>query len=396
MKTWLRDIFMNVFSFLLGTKALILPKQKGLILFGAHNGNRFSDNPAVLYQHVLKNNKELRPVWLTNNNDVIDQVKKLGGEAYKRRSLKGIWLSLITPIYITSHNVKDVLMYIPFKKTPKHIYLHHGIPLRKGWLDLKDAPKKSKKSSLDKIESSNYMIAPSKYAAEQQNKLLPIGINHFAITGLPRNDIFFDNSFDVEKFKRRFELNDFNKVVLYGPTWRPWGATQFFPFADYKIDELVAFLQKENICLVLRPHHVDLKSTDNKDFWESIRGINNIKLITHDLCPDVNEMCMISDALITDYSSMYYDYLIQDKPVVFLIYDYDRYNKEIGFYPDFQKITHGHKPDSQQSFIQALLEISEGKDTFAKERNDLKDRFYLNLDGNSSQRVTKLIIDLIK
>ncbi len=392
---WIREVVMNTFAFFLKVLALIIPKQKKLILFGAHNGTRFSDNPAVLFKYILNTHKELQPVWLTNSDQVIDQVKKIGGKVYKRRSSKGIWLSLRTSLYISSHNIKDVLMYIPLQKKPKHIYLHHGIPLRKGWLNIKDAPKKSIQSTYNKINASNYMIAPSAFAAEQQNKLLPIGVEHFVFTGLPRNDVFFDKNFDKDDLKTQFGLSGFDKVVLYGPTWRPWGATQFFPFEDYDLASLKRFLEEQNMCLVLRPHHVDLNNDTNADFWKSVETVKHIKLITHDICSDVNHLCMISDALITDYSSMYYDYLIQDKPVIFLVYDFEKYNTEIGFYPDFLNITHGHKPKDQASFLTSLLEVSEGKDSYRDKRNQLKNKFYDHLDGGASKRVTELILSMV-
>ena len=396
MKYWIREVAMLSFSFLLKITSLVTPKRKNLVLFGAHNGNRFSDNSAILYSYILENCPDLIAVWLTNNDQVISEVKSIGGEAYKRRSIKGIYLSLTASAYFTSHSIKDVLMFVPINKRPKHIYLHHGIPLRKGWLNIDKAPKKSIRSTNAKIRATNYMIAPSKFAAEQQNKLLPIGLDKFAYTGLPRNDIFFDSSFDKISFKKKYDLDTFTKVILYAPTWRPWGATQFFPFSDYSLEQLSNFLQEKNICIVLRPHHVDLNGPSNANFWNSIKDHKNIKLITHETCANVNNLCMVSDALITDYSSIYYDYLIQDKPVVFLCYDFERYNAEIGFYSDFNDIAIGYKPNSQKLFLKALQDISMDMDLYNEGRNKLTDKFYLHLDGNSSKRVTDLVIDLIK
>ncbi len=396
MTFWIREFVMEVFSFFLKHLSLAIPKKQDLVLFGAFNGERFADNSAIIYKHVLANHPELRPVWLTNADAVIKEVNGLGGEAYKRRSAKGIMLSLVAPVYVASHSIKDVLMYVPAKKTPKLIYVHHGIPLRKGWLDVKNAPKKSVRSTFDKINSTNFMIAPSRFAAEQQNRLIPIGLDKFAITGLPRNDVFFDTSFNEGEFKKQFGLGHFDKIVLYAPTWRPWGATRFFPFADYDLVALTQFLEERNMCMVMRPHHVDLNSGENKAFWEAVKKSKPFKLLTHDVCPEVNLLCRVSDALITDYSSLYYDYLLVDRPVVFLHYDFERYNREIGFYTDLQAITHGHKPVDQKSLLSCLEEIADGKDAFGKKRNELKDTFYEHFDGNASERIVQLIKSLIR
>ena len=383
MAALIREWIMHSFSFILKLLALVIPKQKNLVLFGAHNGRRFSDNPAVLYSHILKHDAALRAVWLTNEDDVIKKVKAINGEVYKRRSIRGIYLSLICQVYITSHNVKDVLMYIPIKKTPRHIYLHHGIPLRKGWLSVADADKKSIRSTMDKINTTNHMIAPSRFAAEMQNKLLPIGLAHFALTGLPRNDVFFSQQFDRDAFKEKHGLSNFDKIVLYAPTWRPWGSTDFFPFEDFSMDMLKAYLAKQNMCLLLRPHHVDLNCKGNKSLWDSISDDENIRLVTHDIIPEVNEICKIADGLITDYSSLYFDYLIINRPIIFLDYDYDRYNSDIGFYEEYHNITFGERPKSQKAFMDSLQNIKDGKDLFYKERSELRNRFYDNLDGKS-------------
>ncbi len=396
MNAWLRDLMMYSFSFVLSLIALVIPKSKRLILFGAFAGKRFADNSALVYEFIQRKHPELRPVWLTNSQEVFKKVRAEKGEVYYRRSLKGIWLSLRTPIYLTSHGVKDVLMFIPLLKRPKHIYLHHGIPLRRGWLDLKNAPRKSVLSSKQKITTSNCMIAPSKFAASQQNKLLPIGLDKFELTGLPRNDIFFDARFNADKFKDSLGLAKHKKLIVYCPTWRPWGATKFFPFEDVNLETLNTWLKQHKAIILLRPHHVDLKDKSNAKFWQEIKYMEGLKLMTHDICPNVNQLARISDALITDYSSMYYDYILLDKPVVFLPYDLERYEKEIGFYPNYAEITHGAKPTSQIQFLNVLEDLINNKDTYKEQRNELRDLFYDHQDGRSTERVVELIKSIIR
>lgn len=387
---------MYSFSYVLATLALIIPKKKNLVLFGAFNGNFFGDNAAFLFRHMLKEHRDLHIVWLTNSPEVIQQVRKLGAEAYRRRSLRGIWLTLIAPIYLTTHSVKDVLMYIPFRKRPKHVYLHHGIPLIKGWLDRKEAPKKAVRSTYEKIRATNYMIAPSHFAATQQNHLIPIGLDHFKITGLPRNDTFFDPSFQPETQKEKFGLTGFQKIILYAPTWRPWGATQFFPFPDVDLPTIHRFLAERRLVMILRPHHVDLNSRENQSFWEQVKELPHFRIIDHRLCPDVNILCRLSDALITDYSSLYYDYLLCDRPVIFLDYDFERYNREIGFYCNYREIAIGAKPKTQEAFSQVLADVTEGIDPLRERRQAFKNQFYEIADGHSSERVVQLIRSLIQ
>ncbi len=395
MKAWFRDLVMYSFSAFLSILALLIPKSKKLVLLGAFAGKRFADNSALVFEKIKEEHHDLQAVWLTNNRQIVQAITKNGGEAYLRRSVRGIWLSLRTSIYLTSHGIKDVLMYVPMFKRPKHIYLHHGIPLRKGWFDLKNAPKKSIRSSKQKINCTHFMIAPSTFAASQQNQLLPIGLEKFAYTGLPRNDIFFDETFDPNGFKDSLGINQEHKLILYCPTWRPWAATRFFPFKDLELEKLNSWLTKNNTLILLRPHHVDLNSSSNAVFWKKVEQLDSMKLLSHDICPNVNHLARISDALITDYSSMYYDYLLLEKPVVFLPYDVERYESEIGFYPNYHEITYGDKPKNQTEFLQTLQDITEGKDNHSAKRNALKDKFYDVLDGQSTERVVELVKSLL-
>ena len=382
------NIVLQVFS-------LIIPKDDKLIIFGAFSGKRYGDNSAFLFEYIIKEHTDYKPFWVSHKKDVVDLILKKGLPAINRYSVKAFWYSVRAKYIIGSHNIKDASMHKVISSNQHFIYLHHGIPLRKGWFDVVNAPKKSLQSSKDKIKHSSFMIAPSEYAAQQQNKLLPIGLEKFRITGLPRNDVFFKELNNYEKELVNKHIPKSKIKVLYAPTWREWEATKFFPFNDRDLLELNSKLVEIDTILILRPHHIDLEKKEFTLLKEEIKLFSNIKLITHNEIADINIICKFSDILITDYSSLIYDFLIINKPIIYLTYDFDKYMERVGFYPNMKEIVNsGYQPETQNDFIDSVIEIIEKKDRFEESRIYLSNKLHKFKDGNSCERVFNEMIKL--
>lgn len=385
-------IVKNIFSKILQLLASIIPKDRKLIIFGAYSGRYFGDNSKALYLHLLKDNVDhLRLIWLSDDQSVIDEVRRLGGEAYKKRSLKGIWLSLMTDLVITSHTLSDVLLYPPVNGQPKELYLHHGTPLRKQIF-----PKEQRsfgiphKCSLSRFKRITLTIATSSWAAEQQLNNIPVGEGRVKITGLPRNDTLFHLE-DKDELKQRYGLGKF--IIFYAPTFRREEATRFFPFRDQDIDEVSSFLKKREMTLILRPHHTDLNKQKRDLLWGEIEKNDDVfKIITILDHADANDLLKLTDCLITDYSSIHYDYLLVNKPVIYLPYDIDEYSQKWGgFNCNYERFTPGPKPKTQKEFLEWLDKFYRGSDQFAEARGKIRDIVHDYLDGNSSQRVYELM-----
>jgi len=386
----------KIINIVLQILTFIIPKNKKLILFGGFSGKRYGDNSAFLFEYIVKNYPEYKAFWVSHKPEVVSEVLSKSLPALSRYSVKALWYSVRAKYLIGSHSVKDASMHEVASSSQHFIYLHHGIPLRKGWFDVKNAPKVSLHSSKAKIKCSSFMIATSTYAAEQQNKLLPIGLDKFKITGLPRNDVFFKdlNSFEKQLLDNQNITNEqFN--ILYAPTWREWETTKFFPFLDKDMNSLNNSFKENNIFLIIRPHHIDMEKKELIDLKNETNNLSNIKFITHNEIADINLICKFSDLLITDYSSLIYDFLIIDKPIIFLPYDFDLYKERVGFYPDMNEIINsGYNPKTQQEFINSVIEINNNNDAKKKNRTTLKNKLHKYQDGNSCERVFKEMINL--
>ena len=384
---------METFSLFLKFMALIIPKQKGLILFGSFSAERFGDNSAALFSYIQKSHPELTAKWMTNNDQVVEEIKQHGGSVFKRRTFQGIWLSLRAEVVVSSHGIKDTIMFEPLVHRPKLIYLGHGIPLKKGWIGISNIQRKFKKASQKKVKYSTFMISSSDFSAQLQNNFLPIGRDKIKITGLPRNDVLFK----LENYttREKYNLNKTKYLILYAPTFRNGELTRFFPFEDYDINELNKFCELNNIYFILRPHHNDLKKM-NTDLWKKISKSPNFELITHKTCSNVNNLLVVSDCLITDYSSIYFDYLLLDRSMIFLPYDLEKYSEEHGFIADYESVTPGYKPQSQDEFLDDLKQIINQKDKFKSLRNELKNKIHKHQDANSCFRIVKEIKGLMQ
>src|SRR5699024_5026618 len=140
--------------------------------------------------------------------------------------------------------------------------------------------------------------------------------------------------------------------VLYAPTWRPYGSVEFFPFDDQGIAAIQAFLEKNNIHVWLRVHPRFEQELPNELLCAS-----NIGLFGSAQCEDINCCLRCFDALITDYSSIYFDFLLLHRPVLFFDYDKRKYDKHVGLFDDYEDTKSAPSTRSAEQFFSQLMEI---------------------------------------
>ncbi len=380
--------------------SLLIPKNRKLILFGASLGKYFDGNGSALYQYIIKCHKgEFCCVWLTDSKEVLLLVKNVGGRAYLRKSLTGIWLSLRASLIVTSHQTSDVLLYSPVLKTPKELLLHHGAAMNRGpnqgHLSSGNMVFKNDTEFLKYSKKITYMIATSSWTAERQRMILPIPPSRVKIAGYPRNDYFFqpDESM-INSIKSKYDLGKY--TILYAPSWRKWWPVHYFPFKDLDMESLNNYLKERMITIVIRPHPTDLKRQENNMSWKALQEFNDvIKIITRDEMPDVQPLLYLSDCLITDYSSIQHDYFMLNRPVIYLPYDIDEYStKAGGFNMDYDEFSPGPKPKTQAEFLGYLEMFVNKKDPFVDKRLKIKDLIHDYKDGQSCRRVYELIKEM--
>lgn len=241
----------------------------------------------------------------------------------------------------------------------------HGTPLKKiGYLD-------KTSSSLIKYEDTfDFIICQSNFGKKIIKDAFGATEQQCLLTGLPRNDeLFKENGFKI------FEEIHYSKLVIWMPTWRQGsGVTdiidsevQFPILTSDNIGTMDEFLTSQNILLIIKPHPYQKNNLIFHNHFTNIKIIDNEYLFNKGIT--LYELLGQSDALLTDYSSVYFDYLLLDRPIGFTSVDYDSYNQNRGFVVnDPEKIMPGDHIRNFESLIVFLKKISSNQDEFSENR----------------------------
>lgn len=318
-------------------------------LFSSTDNSHYNYNSRYLFEYVKENLPEITPLFVINDPELRNSLSSKYGKQYfiETESIQGIRQALSAGVWFTSAG-------LPAYGTGLHkkrliINLWHGVPLKKIAL-LDPNLKKAARIYFKKIFSENYTCILT-----TSHELIPLMARSFAVSedkikvwGQPRNDGLFQKNDCREILGQLFpDLPEYTKTVLYAPTFRDYGQVQLFPFKDFDQKQLEAFLDEKNILLFIRTHVAEQGSA------APYLG-KRIRFLGNEQAEDVTGILNIFDCLITDYSSIYIDYLLTDKPMIFLPYDRQQYLDGRGMNFDYDDVTPGPKPETFNDFLDAL------------------------------------------
>lgn len=318
-------------------------------LFSSTDNSHYNYNSRYLFEYVKENLPEITPLFVINDPELRNSLSSKYGKQYfiETESIQGIRQALSAGVWFTSAG-------LPAYGTGLHkkrliINLWHGVPLKKIAL-LDPNLKKAARIYFKKIFSENYTCILT-----TSHELIPLMARSFAVSedkikvwGQPRNDGLFQKNDCREILGQLFpDLPEYTKTVLYAPTFRDYGQVQLFPFKDFDQKQLEAFLDEKNMLLFIRTHVAEQGST------APYLG-KRIRFLGNEQAEDVTGILNIFDCLITDYSSIYIDYLLTDKPMIFLPYDRQQYLDGRGMNFDYDDVTPGPKPETFNDFLDAL------------------------------------------
>lgn len=318
-------------------------------LFSSTDNSHYNYNSRYLFEYVKENLPEITPLFVINDPELRNSLSSKYGKQYfiETENIQGIRQALSAGVWFTSAG-------LPAYGTGLHkkrliINLWHGVPLKKIAL-LDPNLKKAARIYFKKIFSENYTCILT-----TSHELIPLMARSFAVSedkikvwGQPRNDGLFQKNDCREILGQLFpDLPEYTKTVLYAPTFRDYGQIQLFPFKDFDQEQLEAFLEEKNMLLFIRTHVAEQGSA------APYLG-KRIRFLGNEQAEDVTGILNIFDCLITDYSSIYIDYLLTDKPMVFLPYDRQQYLDGRGMNFDYDDVTPGPKPETFNDFLDAL------------------------------------------
>lgn len=280
--------------------------------------------------------------------------------------------------------------------------LWHGFPLK----CLGDMIKSQKKQD-EYIKSKWQQISKVASYSQLYNVLMSacfgIDINQYYISGMPRNDYLFKSD-GIKNLSVIFKKNFHGKkIVFLMPTFRDsaigyekevvknWD--NLFGFSSFCNEKFNTFLEKNNIILIakLHPFEEDLACRYINNYQ-----LNNVYLLTQKLLLENNfdlyEVLNSADLLITDYSSVYFDFLLLDRPVLFTPVDLEHYSKTRGFLLEPYDIwAPGPKVLDQDKLQEEIIKLLEEANYYKTERETIKNIVHYYQDGNSSERLWEMI-----
>ena len=356
-------------------------------LFSSTDNSHYNYNSRYLFEYVKENLPEITPLFVINDPELRNSLSSKYGKQYfiETESIQGIRQALSAGVWFTSAG-------LPAYGTGLHkkrliINLWHGVPLKKIAL-LDPNLKKAARIYFKKIFSENYTCILT-----TSHELIPLMARSFAVSedkikvwGQPRNDGLFQKNDCREILGQLFpDLPEYTKTVLYAPTFRDYGQVQLFPFKDFDQKQLEAFLEEKNMLLFIRTHVAEQGSA------APYLG-KRIRFLGNEQAEDVTGILNIFDCLITDYSSIYIDYLLTDKPMIFLPYDRQQYLDGRGMNFDYDDVTPGPKPETFNDFLDSLSP----KEDFWKSERTRVNRLFNEIQHPCAADICNKVLKMIR
>lgn len=424
LKKIIRALIINPMGFIILILSHALPRDENIWIFYSWSGVEFKDNTKYLYLHISTNNPpRVRAVWITKNKELTETLKQNKLEAYYIYDLKGIYLMLRAK-YFFFDQTPDFPIYW-FTGGATKIQLWHGLPLKKIGRHSRRSPWRLK--GLKRIiaffiapwgySRYDYVLSTSKCFTKIFADAFDIPPERVLVLGYPRVDILVNKlSTDTnikllylipyQKYMNHLleTIKKYKFSVFYLPTFRDHLVRE--PNENKRrsrvekiindIAKIDNILQKLNGVMFVKLHPAELHYFSRYIKKQHV-SFKNVHIITKDI--DIYPILSEINILITDYSSVFFDFAIpkDNHLIVFYAYDLEKYvTHDREFYFDYHKIVPGPIVYDIDKLVEILIEWKVVSKTNKKTVKKLSRIFYKSLDGKSSQRVYTTFIGGIK
>ena len=331
------------------------------ILFDSYAGKTFGDNPYYIFFKLLNSNYKL--VWVFNNEKMINEFNKTYPNhlAIKYKSLAHFKYLKKASYWIFNYKTPP---YFIKKDSTIFIQTWHGIPLKKLGNDLENTNQtfyrsmqsyqQMANSYSDEGKKCDYFISPTSFSSNKFSSAFNFDKNKIIESNYPRNELLLNHtSSDIKKIKEELNISEGKKIILYAPTYRDNNSNLLNGYqSNYVLDFLKAKTLLENYIILYKPHYLISNTLD----------INNESIIDVSNYSKLDNLMIISDILITDYSSIYFDYSLLKRPIHFYMPDLFDYKDNLrGFYIDIDNDLPNNYYENVYALEKAILNNSVNK-----------------------------------
>ena len=368
-----------------------------LIVFSTFNGKSYADSSKAIYEYMVNNPKfkDYKFVWGFKQPEKYSELKRNTNTIVVKQNSHEYEKYLVKAKY-WFFNFRTAEYHKP-KKDQVYVQCWHGTPLKKLGYDLTktdnalNTTKELKNKYKSDAKKFKYMISPSDFTTEKlisSFNLKALGKADCVIQeGYPRNDFLINHTQDdIIRIKEKLNIENCNKkIILYAPTWRDnqhEAGVGYTYKTEVDFDMLQEKLQDDYIIL-FRAHYFVANQFDFEKYKGFIYNVSDVD--------DINELYVISDMLITDYSSVFFDYANLKRPMLFYMYDLDSYANDLrGFYIDLNELP-GKIVKTENDLIQEIERLSTNF-VYDERYQKFNDKYNYLDDGRASERVVERII----
>lgn len=360
--------------------------KENWVVFESFMGRNCSGQPKYVYKYLQKAyGDKYKCIWVVDRKGVEIPGKH---KTCKRFSLKYYYYMNRSKYWV--NNMRQPLS-IPRREETVMLATWHGTPLKRLVFDMDDvhsANPRYKDIVFKQTRAWDYLLSDNPFSTERFQSCFRFEKEKILEYGYPANDPMYasDREEQAAKIKEKLGIPKDKKVILYAPTWRD---DQFYEAGQYgfELDLDVNRLQEEfgdEYVLLLRLHYFIVDQLDLSKY-----GDFTVDGSSYD---DITDLYLISDMLITDYSSVFFDYANLKRPVLYYTYDLDKYRDVLrGFYLDMEKDLPGPLLLTNDEVVDAIKNIDKIKEQYKDRYEEFYNRFCCVDDGHAARRVVEKV-----
>lgn len=365
------------------------PKDENTYLFIGRNGGDFTGNVKHLYLYFVNNFKHIKSYFLTEHSNVYKQLTMARLPVIIIPSDQEEKMATCGTVVVDSISFRTKLTY-PLIADARQVQLWHGVGNKKIGFQLQGAACLEGRDQTLMEDHSDYdvIVSTSKFYTDEVFKK-SMDAKEFVSLGYPRTDIFFKHidknimiGCNKSVYSRVKQAKATGPVILFTPTFRDNGVN---PLTQdiMQLEVLVAFMQTVNAHLVIKTH------TRTPIQFDSLTD----NLTICDAESDIYPLMPLADIMITDYSSIFTDFLLLDRPVLFFWSDYDKYmEKDRGFQFPLEPMCPGPKCRTANELFREITEALQGKDTWKTARRAIRDKSFSHTQGGACKRIADYLL----